>query len=61
MPPASPPREELVAELQRLNYYGRELSQGKTDADLARELARLKTDRQALKGIFNYKFLGPAS
>ena len=57
----TPSREQLIAELESLSHYGRELSEGKSDADLARELARLKTDRQTLQGIFNYKIFGPAS
>jgi hypothetical protein len=52
-------REELIAELKSLSLYWRELSEGKSDEEIARELARLKSDRKAIKGIFNYKILGP--
>lgn len=56
-----PSRAELIAELTRLNHYGRELARGKNDAELFRELARLHSDRQAIRGIFNYKIFGPAA
>jgi len=52
-------REELIAELKSLSFYWRELSEGKDDEEIARELARLQSDRKAIKGIFNYKILGP--
>ena len=52
--------EELIAELKSLSLYWRELSAGKDDEEIARVLARLKTDRKTIKGIFNYKIFGPA-
>jgi hypothetical protein len=55
MPPDARSRQELIADLKRLSFYWRELSQDRSDAELAQELARLQTDRQAVKGIFNYK------
>lgn len=60
MAESTPSREQLIAELKRLSYYWRELSEGKDDEAIARELARLKADRKAIKGIFNYKTFGPA-
>ena len=59
MDPQSPIRAELLSELQNLCYYWREISEAKSDPELVREVARLKSDRHTIKGIFNYKILGP--
>lgn len=54
-----PLRAELLAERKRPSFYGRELSEGRSDEELAAERARLQTDRQTIKRIFHSRIFGP--
>jgi len=51
-------RDQLVAELQRLNFYWRELSEGRSEGELEKIITELKQARATLKSIFNYRIMG---
>jgi len=50
-------KEKLVAELQKINFYGREMSEGKSEAELEKLVEDLKQARQTIKSIFPYKIM----
>jgi|GEM_PF-2190667 len=52
------PREKLIKELKGLNFYWKELSQGKSEEELEKIIRELKNTKKTIKAIFNYKIMG---
>jgi len=50
-------REELIAELAKINFYWRELSEGRSEDEIEKIITELKQARQMIKGIFNFKVM----
>jgi len=50
-------KEKLIAELERINFYWRELSEGKSEAELEKMVNELKQARQTIKSIFPYRIM----
>jgi hypothetical protein len=51
-------KEKLTAELEKINFYGREICAGKSEAELEKTTSELKAARRTIKNIFNYKIMG---
>jgi hypothetical protein len=51
-------KEKLTAELEKINFYGRELSAGKSEAELEKLVEDLKQARQTIKSIFPFGIMG---
>ncbi len=51
-------REELVKQLEEINFFWKELAEGKSETELEQILTELKLCRQTIKGIFPFKILG---
>ena len=46
-------KEELIRQLKEINFYWKELSEGKSEEELERLIQELKALRRAIKSIFN--------
>jgi len=51
-------KEELIRQLKEINFYWKELSEGKSEEELEKLIQELKALRRAIKSIFNYKIMG---
>ena len=51
-------KEKLIAELQKINFYWREMSGGKSEAELEKLVEDLKQARQTIKSIFPFGIMG---
>ena len=51
-------RERLLAELEKISFYWRELARDKGEAELEKTVAELKIARRTIKNIFNHKIMG---
>lgn len=51
-------RERLLAELEKISFYWRELAEGRSEAELEKVIEELKSARRNIKNIFNFKIMG---
>jgi hypothetical protein len=51
-------REDLLRQLAELNFYWKELAEGKSETELEQILTELKLCRQTIKNIFPFQMMG---
>ena len=50
-------REKLITELQRISFYWKELSEGRSEEELEKIIAELRQARDTIKGMFPLKIM----
>ena len=50
-------RDDLTNELKELNFYWKQLSEGKSETELEQTISELKLCRQTIKNIFPFKIM----